>query len=231
MFPSIEKVITNTPFVAIFIVFWAGAIASMCSCTLVRITVVCGYVASASRSKKKAVLITLFFTSGLIVSYTILGVLFGFIAHFSGTLIKASKYIYWLFGGILVISGLFLSELISLKGMKHNSPAQYKFKNAGYFGAFIFGIVFALLEMPACPCCSSILLIIASVVALKGSILYSLIIFLSFAIGQSFPILLIGSSTGLIKYLSPKMQRFEGWIVLISGNILIVLGICFIIIA
>ena len=231
MFPSIGKVITNTPFIAIFIVFLAGAISSMSSCTLVRIPVVSGYVASASKSKQKAILITLFFTSGLIVSYTILGVSFGFLTHFSGALIKASKYIYWLMGGILTISGLFLSGLINLRGAKHDCAVPDKFKHVGYLGAFIFGIVFAFLEMPTCPCCSSILLIIASVVVLKGSFLYSLIIFISFAIGQSFPILLIGSSTGLIKYLTPKIEKSEERIGLIAGNILIVLGICFIIIA
>ena len=77
MLSFIEKALTNTPVIAIFIVFWAGAIASMSSCTLVRIPVVSGYIAGASRSKKKAILLALSFTIGLIVSYTILGVLLG----------------------------------------------------------------------------------------------------------------------------------------------------------
>ena len=231
MLSFIEKALTNTPVIAIFIVFWAGAIASMSSCTLVRIPVVSGYIAGASRSKKKAILLALSFTIGLIVSYTILGVLLGLVTNFSGMLIKFSKIIYWVLGGLLVFSGLFLSGLINWKGIELKNNIQDKFKNAGYFGGFIFGMIFAFLEMPACPCCSSVLIIISSIVVLKGSFLYSLIIFISFAIGQSFPILLIGTSTGLIKYLLPKMERSEEWIKLVAGNILIVLGICVIIIA
>ncbi|MDD3905752.1 MAG: cytochrome c biogenesis protein CcdA [Candidatus Omnitrophica bacterium] len=231
MLSFVEKALTNTPILAIFIVFWAGAIASMSSCTLVRIPVVSGYIAGAAGSKKKAILLALSFTMGLIISYTILGILLGIVTNFSGTLIKFSKIIYWFLGTLLVFSGLFLSGLIKWKGMEHRHAIQDKFKNAGYLGGFIFGMIFAFLEMPACPCCSSVLIIIASIVMLKGSFLYSLIIFISFAVGQSFPILLIGTSTGLIKYLLPKMERSEEWIKLVAGNVLIVLGICFIIIA
>ena len=231
MFSFVEKALINTPIVAILVVFWAGALASMSSCTLVRIPVVSGYIAGASRSKKKAILLSLSFVIGLIVSYTILGVLLGFVTNFSGMLIKVSRHIYLLLGGLLIVSGLFLSGLVGGKEMGCKNIAPDKFKNAGYFGAFIFGTIFAFLEMPACPCCSSVLIIIASIVVLKGSFLYSLIIFISFAIGQSFPILLIGSSTGLIKYLTPKVEKSEAWIRLIAGNILIVLGICFMVIA
>ncbi len=228
---TLKAVITKSPFLAIFIVFWAGAIASMSSCTIARIPVVYGYVASASRSKKKAFLLSLLFVLGLIVSYTILGILLGIVTNFSGALIKASKFIYWFLGGLLVISGLSFSGLIYGGGMGPKDMIQNKFKNVGYFGAFLFGIIFAFLEIPACPCCSSVLLIIASVAVLKGSFLYSLVIFISFAIGQSFPILLIGLSTGLIKYLISKMERMEELIRLTAGDILIVLGVCFLVIA
>lgn len=231
MLSFVEKALTNTPVVAVFIVFCAGAVASMSSCTLVRIPVVSGYIAGASRSKKKAILLALSFTAGLIVSYTILGVFLGLVTNFSGMLIRFSKVIYWLLGSLLMLSGLFLSGLIEWKGIEVKNNIQDRFKNAGYFGGFIFGMIFAFLEMPTCPCCSSVLIVIASIVMLKGSFLYSLIIFISFAIGQSFPILLIGTSTGLIKYLLPKMERSEEWIRLVAGNTLIVLGICFVIVA
>lgn len=231
MMDTLKAAITNSPIFAIFIVFWAGAIASLSSCTIARIPVVYGYVASVSRSKKKAVLLSLLFSLGLIVSYTILGILLGIVTNFSGALLKASKFIYWFLGGLLIISGLSFSGLIDGGGIRSKDMIQDKFKNVSYFGAFLFGMIFAFLEIPACPCCSSVLLIIASVAVLKGSFLYSLVIFISFAVGQSFPILLIGSSTGLVKYLAPKMERLEELIRLTAGDILIVLGICFIVIA
>jgi len=229
--PPIEKIILNTPIMAIFIVFWAGVVASMSSCTFVRIPVISGYVAGASHSKKKAFLITISFVAGLIVSYTMLGISIGMIGNFTGILINASKVIYRLLGIFLIVSGLFFSGLIEIRPKRHADISTEKFKKKGYLGAFLFGVVFAFLEMPACPCCSSVLLVISSVVVLKGSFAYSLMIFFSFALGQSFPILLIGSSTGILKYLTPKIEKSEEWIKFIAGNVLIVLGICFFIIA
>ena len=97
--------------------------------------------------------------------------------------------------------------------------------------AFVFGIVFAFLEMPACACCGSVLLLIASFVALKGSLLYSTGVFFSFAVGQSLPILLLGFSAGLLKNILPLTQRLEGIISFVVGNILIVTGVFLVMIA
>jgi len=79
--------------------------------------------------------------------------------------------------------------------------------------------------MPACPCCGAVLLLIASLIAIKGSLLYSGVVFFSFALGQSLPILIIGFSSGLLKRLLPKTQNLEGIISFGVGNILIVSGI------
>ena len=91
--------------------------------------------------------------------------------------------------------------------------------------------MFAFLEMPACPCCASVLFVIVGVVSLCGSWVYSFIILLSFALGQGLPILLIGSSTSLTKILAPKMERFEKYIQFIAGTILILIASYFFIIA
>ena len=90
--------------------------------------------------------------------------------------------------------------------------------------AFIFGMLFAFLEMPACPCCGAVLLLIASLIAIKGSLLYSGVFF-SFALGQSVPILVIGFSTSILKHVLPKTQHLEGIISFVVGNILIVSGV------
>jgi len=228
---TIKKLLTEAPFLAIFVVFWAGAIASLSSCTIARIPVVVGYVAGASDSRKKAMSLSAFFILGLIVSYTLLGILFAMISNLPGRLIFASKYMFWVLGALVLLMGIIISGFFDIKISNFQHSISNKFKNAGYLGTLIFGMSFAFLEMPACPCCGSILLIIAGIVVIKGSLLYSLAIFLSFAVGQSFPIFLIASSTGFIKYLVPKVAKLEGYIKLIAGNILIVLGIYFIIIA
>jgi len=227
----LQKFLTESPFLAIFVVFWVGAVASLGSCTLVRMPVVLGYVAGASDSRKRSFLLSLLFVLGSIFSYTMLGILFGVIGNFAVKLVQISKYIMWVLGILMFLTGLFISGLIKLKAFSSHHHIKSRFKNASLLGAFLFGLIFALLEMPACPCCGAFLIVIAGIVIAKGSIFYSMIIFMSFAMGQSVPLLAIGSSTSLIKYLTPKIARFEGHIRLVAGNMLIILGIYFLVVA
>lgn len=223
----LQKFLTESPFLAVFVVFWVGAIASMGSCTIIRMPVVLGYVVGASDSRKRSFLLTLLFVMGSIFSYTMLGMLFGVIGNFALRLVQISKYVLWTLGGLLFFIGLFVSGLINLKIFSSHHHVGNRFRNVSFFGAFLFGLVFALLEMPACPCCGALLLVIAGLVIPKGSVFYSMIIFMFFAIGQSIPLLAVGSSAGLVKYLTPRITRFEGHIRLVAGNVLIVLGIYF----
>ena len=231
MASTLQRFLAESPFLAIFVAFWVGAIASLGSCTLIRLPIVLGYVAGTSDSRRRSIFLTVLFVLGCILSYTALGAFFGFIGNMAVRLVQISKYVFWGLGIILLFMGLLVSGLISLKNLSSHFHIRNRFKNASYMGAFIFGIIFALLEMPACPCCGAILLIIAGTVIAKGSPLYSMTIFMSFAIGQSIPILLIGSSTSLIKYLTPRISRFEGYVKLAAGNILMVLGIYFLVAA
>lgn len=230
MVSDIATILLESPFLAIFVVFWAGALASLSSCSLVRIPIVFGLIAGSTGSKKKPFLVLLFFVIGLIVSYTALGILLGALGDLTTKLITATKYIYAILGAMIILVGIFVTGIISSKPLNLHFHITEKFKNTGYFGAFGFGIVLSLIEMPTCPCCAPLLLIIASSVIAKGSYIYSILVFLSFAIGQSLPTIVVGTSTGLINYIIPRIERIEGYIRLIAGNILIVFGLYFIII-
>jgi cytochrome c-type biogenesis protein len=195
-----------------------------------------GYIAGTGGSKKRSILLSALFVLGLIVSYTIFGTLLGLIGNLTYNFIRINKYIFWALGIFLFICGLFISGLIKLDILKHNRNIINRFQSASLLGAFIFGVVFALLEMPTCPCCGGVLLLIVGVVVAKNLSLYSIIVFVSFALGQSFPILSIGLSTSLIKsdlinYLTPKVHQLEQRIKLVAGNILMVLGVYFFVIA
>jgi len=233
---TIQQALTETPIIAIFVVFWAGAFASLSSCTIVRIPVVLGYVSGAANSKGKSVFLTLLFVLGLVISYTMFGILLGLMGNLAYSLIQINKYIFWALGMVLFVLGLFVSRLINLKIFSTRFNLKDKFKSATLLGALLFGIVFALLEMPTCPCCGGLLLLIAGIVVAKNLSVYSVLIFISFALGQSFPILAIGLSTSLIKtdlvnYLKPKVHRLEGRVRLVAGNILMAMGIYFFVIA
>ena len=206
-------------------VAFAGAVASLSSCTIARLPVLLGLVSSTTDSRHRGFFLSIAFSFGLIISYTIIGMLFGAVAHIASKLVMISQYLYLVLGVLMIFGGLFFAGLISFGGGlgTHCERAVKKVKTLP--SAFIFGMLFAFLEMPACPCCGAVLLLIASLIAIKGSLLYSGVVFFSFALGQSLPILLIGFSSGFLKKILPKTQNLEGVISFGVGNILIVSGI------
>ncbi len=224
---SLQNVLINgsLPIVLVTVAL-AGMIASLSSCTITRLPAVLGYVAGAGESRKKTIFLSIAFSCGLIASYTLLGFSFGIISNLAGKLIQLSKYIYFTLGILLFVMGILFTGLIPAKIGWFNERCNEAAAHAkNYRSAFIFGFLFAFLEIPACPCCGAVLMVIASLVVIKGSILYSAFVFLFFAIGQSLPVILIGFSTGFLKNLVSKTVNFEERIKFFAGNILIVSGI------
>ena len=94
MTQTLYKAFTETPILAVFIVLFSGIVASLSSCTILRLPVVLGIVSGAAESKRKAFFLSLAFSLGLMVSYTLLGIAFGLVTNFAGKLITWSKYIF-----------------------------------------------------------------------------------------------------------------------------------------
>lgn len=207
-------------------VAFAGAVASLSSCTIARLPVLLGLVSSTTETKHRGLYLSIAFSLGLIISYTFIGMLFGAVAQIASRLVAVSEYLYLVLGILMILGGLFFAGLISFGTGGIASHCERVVKNVKTIpSAFIFGMLFAFLEMPACPCCGAVLLLIASLIAIKGSLLYSGVVFFSFALGQSLPIIVIGFSTSILKHLLPKTQHLEGVISFCVGNILIVSGI------
>lgn len=227
MISFIQNIFINGSLPAIMLtVAVAGAAASLSSCTIARIPVVFGYVAVAAESKRKGILLSFAFACGLILSYTVAGFLLGFVTDFAAKLIHISFYMYSLLGILLIISGLFFAGLFPwMKNLFHNHCKTQNKQAKTFSSAFLFGIMFAFLEMPACPCCGAVLMVLASLAVIKGSLFYSGLVFFSFAVGQSLPILIIGLSAGILKNLAHKTEKLENIIAFAAGNILIATGI------
>jgi len=236
MVSSMQKIITEAPLLAIFVVFWAGALASLSSCTIVRVPVALGFIAGAADSKKKALLVTVLFVSGLVVTYTVFGMFLGMVGRFAFTIIQVNKYIFYLLGFLLFVAGLFISGLLKLRHLPHILRFKENFRHVTFIGAFTFGTFFALVEMPTCPCCGGILLMLATLVVTHNLAPYSILIFASFALGQSFPVLAVAISASLVKtdvimYMASKIRRIEDHINFVAGNMLMTLGIYYLVIA
>ena len=210
----------------------AGAAVSLTSCTLARLPFMLGHVHVSKQTSRRSLYLALAFSTGLILSYTSIGLLLGVISSFARKLIFISEFIYIIFGVFLVLCGIFFAGLIP---KMYEGFHQHCYSAMGRINTipatFAFGIFFAFLEMPACAGCGVGMLLISSLVAIKGSVLYSALVFFSFALGQSLPIIAIGASSALVKRLAPQLEKFERKVSFVAGNILIIVGLFLVMIA
>ena len=77
---------------------------------------------------------------------------------------------------------------------------------------------------------------LASLVVTHDLAHYSILIFVSFALGQSFPVLAVALSASLTKFdiimfLESKIRRIEDHIDFVAGNVLMTLGIYYLVVA
>ena len=94
-------------------VAFAGAAASLSSCTLARLPVLLGLVSSRSHLNHRGFFLSIAFSCGLIISYTLIGILFGAIAHSASRLVAISQYLYLVLGFLMILGGLFFAGLVS----------------------------------------------------------------------------------------------------------------------
>ena len=211
---------------------FVGILASLSSCTIVRLPVIWGYVTAAGESRRRSVLLSVSFACGLIVVYTFMGFSLGVVSNLTGKLLRISHYLYFILGVVLLILGAIFAGLIPIKqGWFHDHCETAIKQTTTYHSAFILGILFAFMETPACPACGAALMVIGSLVVMKESLLYSGLVFFSFAIGQSIPVLVLGFSTSMFQYLTSRAMRIQRVMSFMAGNILIVLGLSLIILA
>jgi len=223
--PTVTTIIKQGSPWTLFIVFWAAAVLSLASCTIVRIPALIGLIGGASDSKKKAFLLTLSFVAALVLSYTLMGVSFALISGLAPRMMRLSRFFYYLTAIIVLPIGLQMAGLVKFKFFEDLFSRVFQLRYSGMLGAFLFGLVFVLFEAPTCPVCGPFLLVIASLGIIKKNFFYCVLLFFVYALGQAFPIILFGVFSGIIKYIHPKVEMVERVASIIGGNIFILLAI------
>ncbi len=236
MLETLDKLLTESPVSALLVIFWIGAVTSLSSCTAIRLPVVLGYVGASVHSRKRSLLLTALFLLGLVISYVLIGAAAAFMGGMVHQLLNTSKVIFWVCGVLLFVGGALISGLISpnlLSGRWRRMAVRLE--RARGVGALAFGFLFGLLTMPACPLCGAGLIVLAGIVAAKGLTPYGLAIFASFALGQGLPLAATGVLTtilkpGLMNWLRTRLCSVEQYTQLLCGNLLMVLGIYFVVV-
>jgi len=216
--------LSGSPFDFVF-AFFGGLLASFTPCVYPLIPISAGYiVGNAQNSKSKGFLLSLFYVTGMAITYSFLGILAVLTGSMFGKF-SSSPLVNLISGMLIFIFGLFMLDILHFNfsfNLKH--PV---YKRGNFAGAFLLGLVSGLMITP---CLTPILGAILAYLSTTKNIFYGGFLLLSFSYGMGLIFILIGtfgvSLTGL-----PKPGKWMVVIKKVCAAIIILTGVYFIIAA
>jgi cytochrome c biogenesis protein CcdA len=216
---NIEQIIRAYPFLAFGAVFSAGIVSSASPCVLATIPLVVGYVGGyADGNRKKAFYYSTAFILGLSITFTAFGAAAGMLGTMFGMM---GGWWFVVLGAVAVIMGL---QMVGLYQIRLPFHVEVKPKRRGIIGALLLGLFFGIVSSP---CATPVLVVILTLVATKGEVLYGTALLFVYAIGHCLLMLLAGTFTGFVEaFVKAKgVQNFSEWSRRIGGAIISLVGI------
>ena len=216
--------LSGSPFDFIF-AFFGGILASLTPCVYPLIPISAGYiVGNAQNSRSKGFLLSLFYVTGIAITYSSLGILAVLTGSIFGEF-SANPIVNLISGVLILIFGLSMFELFHFNfTLNLKLPLHRK---RSYFLALFIGLISGLMVSP---CLTPILGAILAYVSTTKNIFYGGFLLLSFSYGMGLIFILIGtfgvSLTGL-----PKPGKWMVAVKKICASIIVLAGLYFIITA
>lgn len=215
---NIEQIVAAYPLLAFGAVFLAGVLSSASPCVLATIPLVIGFVGGYSDGDRgKAFRYSLAFILGLSLTFTAFGAAAGLLGTMFGTL---GGPWYLIAGGIALIMG---GQMMGLYEIRLPIKRDFKPKQGGIVGSFLLGLFFGVVSSP---CATPVLVVILTLVAGKGQVLYGIGLLFCYAIGHCLLMLIAGTCTGFVEAFAKSrgIERFATWSKKASGCIVGVVG-------
>ncbi|MDD2367184.1 MAG: cytochrome c biogenesis protein CcdA [Desulfuromonadaceae bacterium] len=216
---NIEQIITLYPLVAFGAVFLAGVLSSASPCVLATIPLVVGFVGGyADGNRTKAFRYSLAFVLGLSLTFTMFGAAAGLLGTMFGTL---GGPWYLIAGVIALVMG---GQLMGLYEIHLPIKRDFKPKRGGIIGAFLLGLFFGVVSSP---CATPVLVVLLTLVAGKGQVLYGIALLFCYAIGHCLLMLFAGTFTGFVEgFVKARgVGNFSLWSKRIGGLIVSSVGV------
>jgi cytochrome c-type biogenesis protein len=220
LFTLLTTAVEGAPVLAIGAAFSWGVLSLVLSpCHLSSIPLVVGFIDEQGRiSTKRAFLIALLFSSGLMVSIAAIGAFTALAGRMMG---DVGKYGNYFVAGVFFLVGLHLLDVIP---MPWSGPANISMKRKGMVASFILGLIFGIALGPCTFAYMAPMLSITFQLA-ATEIWYGMLLLLSYAVGHCSIIVVAGTCTELVQqYLNWNEQSKGPRIVKRVCGALIILG-------
>lgn len=173
---------------------WGAAGIILSPCHLVGIPLIVGYIDSGGAVRvSRAALISVFFSTGLLVTIAAIGTATAFAGRMLG---DVGNYGNWIVAVLMVIAGSYLAGFLNLPFLD-NGINQPGFRGKGLASAFILGLVFGL---ALGPCTFAFMAPVLGVAFTAGStnLIFASGLVAAYAAGHCGVIIIAGSFTGFV---------------------------------
>lgn len=199
--------------------YLGGLVISFTPCTYPLIPVTVGIIgAQGSSSKLRGFLFSLFYVTGLALTYSILGGAAALSGRIFGQM-QTTPWTYFIMANLCLVMGLSMFDVFDIslpvpqKLMKLTGSGNRK----GFLDSFLIGVVSGVVIGP---CTAPALAVLLGYVAIKTNLLLGMSLLFIFAIGMGTLLIIVGTFAGVITAL-PKSGAWMIKIKFISGMILI----------
>ncbi len=217
----------ENPAFAFLSALWLGILTSISPCPLVANIAAISFLSKKAVHPKIVLLSGFLYTLGRMTAYTILG--FIIINSMLSVPVLANflqKYMNKILGPILLITGLFLTDLLKLKlpSISFSEKHHNRLANSGLTGNFLLGILFALAFCPV-----SAALFFGSLIPLALNNKLGISMPLIYGIGTGLPVLLFALAITLgmvsLSHLFHRITKIEYYTRKITGIIFVLVGL------
>jgi len=210
--------------------FWVGILTAISPCPLATNIAAISFISKKIENKKIVMVTGILYTLGRMFTYVAIAYLvIGSILAIPSLSFFLQNQMVKIIGPLLIIIGAIMLELISipLPSFGGNGIFQKLFHNMGVWGAFPLGMLFALSFCPV-----SAALFFGSLIPLATKFSSTMLFSSMYGIGTGLPVFVFSifiafgaTSVGII---FQKVGKVEYWIRMITGVILIIIGIYFV---
>ncbi|NQU16907.1 MAG: cytochrome C biogenesis protein [Candidatus Saganbacteria bacterium] len=191
-------------------------------CHLASIPLIVGFVNGQGKiSTRQAFMISLFFSSGILVSIMAIGLITGLMGRILGDIGAWSSYFVAV---VFIFVGLTLLDVIPFPSFGLGNQPVYQKK--GILAAFILGLIFGL---ALGPCTFAYMAPILAIVfnLSSANLIFGLVLIMAYAIGHCSVIVLAGTSTEVVQHYLNWNERSRGTIIVkrICGALVILGGL------
>lgn len=202
---------------------WAVASGIFSPCMWAMFPIVLSYVAyqtiEGKTPKSQGFVLSVTFVAGMTLIYTIMGAAISMVGQ---VLPVPQKYISLFAGVMLILLGLNFLGVYQIRLPQFMNAAPKPTRRKGVVGAFILGMLGAIFMGT---CGIAFVMPILTVALERGNVLYGATMLFIFGIGHGTPLILLGSLAGITSTWLKKAQSAKKYVDIVSGIILIAVGI------